>query len=95
MAGIPVICSDKCGVAGVVAESGVGGVFNYPHKRDLTAKLSGMLKAGPLSVPERTSLAKWANCLNGDSGARYLSRILDYQLGAEERPFPPWETQLS
>lgn len=36
-------------------------------------------------------MAKWAMSLGAEAGARYLHGILDYSVGNEERPIPPWD----
>ena len=91
LVGTPVICSDHCGVAGVVRASGVGGVFRGGDSAGLASLLSVLIARGPWLPQARGRLAAWASCLGAQAGARYLRRILAYQDGlSDERPLPPW-----
>jgi glycosyltransferase involved in cell wall biosynthesis len=90
MAGTPVICSDACGSAGVVRDSGFGGVFRSDDRAALTSLLAQAVENGPLQSAERVDLADWAKSLGGHAGAAYLLQILDYSDGRSSRPLPPW-----
>lgn len=92
IAGTPVICSDACGSAGVVRASGEGGVFPAGDESALTEALRRMLQVGSPSALRRRRLAEWARCLDTNSGASYLLRILDHREGRSERPQAPWES---
>ena len=92
MVGTPVICSDTCGSAEAVRNSGFGGVFRSGDRDALSSLLIAMLKKGPLPSRERQQLAQWAECLSATSGAEYLQSILDYaDTGTHTtKPVPPW-----
>lgn len=90
MVGTPVICSDRCGSAGVVLASGYGGVFRSGDIDELLVELRRAVLKGHLPTDERLMLAKWARCLGADAGAGYLRRLLDHADGKSERPSPPW-----
>ena len=91
MVGTPVICSDACGVAGVVRASGVGGVFAVGDRAALLRLLSDQLAFGMVANEARRQLAGWANCLGADAGALYLQKILESQtLGRNMSPVAPW-----
>ena len=92
MVGTPVICSDRCGTAGVVRVSGYGGVFHSDCLDELVAELVGILSRGRLSDNDRAALARWAECLGAEAGAEYLQEIFDHVEGAGVRPAPPWGT---
>ena len=90
MSGTPAICSNRCGAAGVVRASGVGGVFNTGDVEGLAQLLEAMIVRGKPLEAERTRLRRWALCLGADRGADYLSTILDRTSGAVHRTAPPW-----
>jgi glycosyltransferase involved in cell wall biosynthesis len=86
--GTPVVCSDTCGVAGVVRASGHGGVFPSGSREALAAMLVEQLAKGRTSAVTRSELASWATCLSAPSGAAYLEEIL---LNAGiAAPLAPW-----
>jgi glycosyltransferase involved in cell wall biosynthesis len=93
MVGTPAICSDRCGVAGVVEASGIGGVYPAGNVHALKSLLERVLKGGPLSLQRRTEVRSWARSLNAESGAAYLHEIL--QANTEKTPFPvaPWQNR--
>jgi glycosyltransferase involved in cell wall biosynthesis len=90
MVGTPVVCSDRCGSAGVVRASGNGGVFRSGDLDALVCELRRAMSQGRLSVEERLRLAEWGQCLGARAGASYLRRVLDHADGCLERPAPPW-----
>lgn len=90
MAGTRAICSDHCGVAGVVAASGRGGVFRSGDAADLTRLLHNEIRQGPQTPEQRTQLSGWATCLGASAGARYLTQILARTTSGDVRPVPPW-----
>jgi glycosyltransferase involved in cell wall biosynthesis len=88
--GTPVICSDTCGVAGVVHASAHGGVFPTDSRGALTALLRSQLAHGRTSVATRGKLATWATCLSAPAGAAYLQEILSND---GTSPVAPWLKQ--
>jgi glycosyltransferase involved in cell wall biosynthesis len=90
MAGVPVICSDACGSAGVVRVSSVGGVFPSGDVAGLRAQLRRLFEDPP-GVERRQSLARWSQCLGSEAGASYLMAILNTVYHGADRPLPPWE----
>lgn len=91
MVGTPVICSDACGVAGVVNASRNGGVFPVNDLAAFGQLLDWQMAQGPLSDDARHGLAVWASCLGSDAGAVYLENILMYAMaGSGSRPTAPW-----
>jgi glycosyltransferase involved in cell wall biosynthesis len=78
--GIPVICSDRCGVRGAVAASPFGMVF---PAGDEYALAECMLKARRAYLDQsdiRLKLAAWAYPLRIEYGARYLESILNEEM---------------
>jgi glycosyltransferase involved in cell wall biosynthesis len=91
MVGTPVICSDACGVAGVVRASGLGGVFPVNDRAALFQLLTDQLAHGAVSDVDRRHLASWATCLGATAGALYLQEILEFKdSNAGVRPSAPW-----
>lgn len=89
--GTPVVCSDACGVAGVVRNSGYGGVFATNNFDEFTSLLAKQIAQGEIHTTQRQKVARWSTCLNSDSGARYLHEILEFSLSDEKiRPVEPW-----
>lgn len=76
--GTPVICSDACGVAGVVRASNTGGVFPVNERSVLNQLLTEQLVSGPVTNGARSHLATWATCLGANAGAAYLQDILEH-----------------
>ena len=92
MVGTPVICSDACGVAGVVRKAGHGGVFPVENLNSLAALLDDQLAKGPIKAEIRKNISDWAKCLGADAGANYLHQILSFsqnQIG--NQPVAPWD----
>ena len=94
MVGTPVICSDRCGAAGVALASGHGGVFRSGDADDLQAKMQQVLTKGPLLPQDRTSLTQWAYGLGAEAGANYLLEILAYTSDGGVKPLAPWKRSI-
>lgn len=94
MSGVPVLCSDTCGAAGIVRASGEGGVFTSGDSQSLRDKLEEMLRSRRISLSRRLRLRRWAQSLSIDRGAEYLLEItyaIDKGRDADSiRPVPPW-----
>ncbi len=91
MAGTPVICSDRCGAAGVVRASGCGGVFPSGNVAALAALLRRTMDSVPWTAERRAALSRWAQCLGAEAGAVYLMSVLAHARGGGPPPVPPWE----
>jgi len=91
MVGTPVICSDACGVAGVVRASGTGGVFPVVDRSAFIQLLAAQLAHGPVSDRKRRHLSSWATCLGANAGAAYLQEILEFKsFDSSVSPIAPW-----
>ncbi len=77
MVGTPVICSSACGSASVVKASNFGSVFLVNNINELKNSLKNQVKLGGLNINQRLELIKWAQCLNSESGAKYLDQIIN------------------
>jgi glycosyltransferase involved in cell wall biosynthesis len=91
MVGTPAICSDRCGAAGVVRASGVGGVFPAGDAKSLSKLLGDTVALGRPSASKRLEVATWARCLSAEAGADYLLDILD-GAASGKRATPPWSS---
>lgn len=83
MVGTPVICSDACGVAGVVRASGRGGDFPVNNKESFARLLNDQLVLGSVTEDARVQLAAWATGLGATAGAAYLEEILKHDLAGD------------
>jgi glycosyltransferase involved in cell wall biosynthesis len=90
MVGTQVICSDSCGVAGLVQASTYGGVFQNANSLDLEKLLNRVLTKGPMDIKSRKTLAHWGMCITAKKGADYLLSILKYVDQEGEIPLAPW-----
>jgi glycosyltransferase involved in cell wall biosynthesis len=90
LAGVPAICSDRCGAEVAVRASGVGGVFPSGNVEALRAVLERAIAGGPITAPGRDALARWARCLSNVAGAPYLEDVVGNVYGSAPRPAPPW-----
>lgn len=94
MAGTPVVCSDACGVAAVVKESGHGGVFSVNDEFELIRLLSDQIALGVVTDDARQNLATWATVLGAAAGADYLQKIFTHKLaGNHHHLYAPWEAK--
>lgn len=76
MVGTPVICSNACGASSVVSASGEGNVFKINDPKSLENHLMCQINKGFVEIKQRRILANWSKCLNADSGAKYLEKIV-------------------
>jgi len=90
MAGIPAICSDRCGATEAVTASSVGGVFSSGDVDALARLMGDMVSQGPLKLEQRQALAQWAGALGAKAGAQYLLAIFEHLSDGTRRPLPPW-----
>lgn len=91
MIGTPVICSEGCGVAGVVRNSGCGGVFATDNFDELTHLLARQIEKGQVDEELRRKIIEWSDCLNSTRGAEYLHEILKFSRDTDNiRPAAPW-----
>jgi len=85
--GTPAVCSDRCGAAGVVRASKVGGVFPVGHVEALSALVLTALSEGRVTAERRAIIARWSKALGAERGAEYLETVL--QAASHDRPIPP------
>ena len=92
MCGVPVICSDRCGVRSLVGASWRGGVYPAGSIASLCKSLTTWIAKGKRSNAERARIRKWSACIEGESVAKYFACVLEHVYCASERPNPKWET---
>ncbi len=90
ISGTPVICSNACGSAGVVENSGVGGVFDADDFGGLQALLENTVAAGRVAGEKRRQLRDWSEAITSEAGAQYLIDIVSSGRIETDRIAPPW-----
>ncbi|MEM4360293.1 MAG: glycosyltransferase [Candidatus Bilamarchaeaceae archaeon] len=90
LCGTPAICTDYCGAADLLRESWRGEVVPRNEVAALAQALQKRLEMGSVNDKLRKRIQNWAQCLTGQSAARYLSAIFDYIYTRGDRPIPPW-----
>ena len=76
--GTPVICSDKCGVADVVALAPGSEVFDLRSENGLLEALQRTMRR-KWGETERVELREWSKKLSATDGAKYLLSVLSNQ----------------
>lgn len=90
ISGVPAICTDECGVAEVVKLSNYGGVFESGNINQLINELKIVLENGKMNIHDRHRLSNWSKRITSDSGANYLTKIINFIDGSGKRPQTPW-----
>jgi len=90
MQGVPVVCSDACGVSLAVRASGCGEVFPKGNGGALRMALEKIILEDSFTPEKRRQLADWSCCFSAEAGAKYLHEIL--MRVYEDGPIPvvPW-----
>ena len=89
--GVPVICSDRCGAADLLAEPWRGGVFRSGDAADLSRLLTPWIRQGYRTEPFASRIRDWSRGIEGPAVAQYLLEILDHVYHGGPRPAPPWQ----
>jgi len=90
MQGVPVICSDYCGAADLIANSARGEIVTACSIESLRGALERRIQKGHLGLDERKNIREWAKCISGESAATYLKDILAHVYENSPRPIAPW-----
>lgn len=90
MVGTPVICSTACGAAELIREPWLGTVFRAGQVEELTEALQHWIDLGPRSQVERERIRSWANCITGESVAKYFVAVLEHVYASAPLPVAPW-----
>lgn len=95
LVGTPAICTDHCGAAIAVRQSGLGGVYPVGDVNKLTLLLSSIVASGALSEGRRQDLRRWASCLTVEAGAAYLEEVLSNGRHSSYLPNAPCGVSVS
>lgn len=86
MAGLFVICSNKCGAQALIdADRKRGLIFDAKSKKDLAEKLNWSISNINTIRSEKEQRHKWSECISGESIAEYFVKSL-----GESTVTPPW-----
>lgn len=89
--GTPVLVSDACGAAELVAGSERGGVFKAESVPALTVALRGQLAKGRVDATRRGAIRDWAAASIAPTvAAEYLLGVMEHVRNGAARPRPPW-----
>ena len=89
--GVPVVCSDKCGAAGLLDNDYRGHVFKSESVDGLKEILSQYISVGRLSVQKRNRIRAWSRRISGEAIADYLLNVVSYLYEGGSRPVAPWQ----
>lgn len=93
MRGTPVICSNSCGAADLIAATGFGGVFASESESDLQRQLLEFLAKLQTFQGMRDDIATWARRLHPDLAANYLLSVLNHVYRSAPKPEAQWLRQ--
>lgn len=90
MCGIPVVCSNACGVADLINGSFRGEVFKTESIRDLRQILAHYILRGKKTPELSSKIKEWSKTIEGETAASYLLDIIKSVLEGGGKPIPPW-----
>jgi glycosyltransferase involved in cell wall biosynthesis len=90
MCGVPVVCSEACGAADLVAAPWRGESFAAGSVAALREVLERRIEAGPTSSETRDRIRDWSCCISGKAVSHYLLAVVDAAAGRAPRPRPAW-----
>src|SRR5690606_11941422 len=90
MLGTPVICSNACGASDLIQHEWLGSVFPTENVSALAREIKKWVALGALDEGRRARSRNWADCISGESAAKYLISVLKHVYRGEPRPNPPW-----
>jgi glycosyltransferase involved in cell wall biosynthesis len=101
MAGVPVVCSDrcgardliKCGARDLVGSGERGEVFRSGSVQSLRDSLIRRLSLGKRTPEITRTIRAWASCIDGERGADYVQQVLAHVYKGAPRPAPLWQWQ--
>ncbi|HUG10447.1 MAG TPA: glycosyltransferase family 4 protein [Opitutaceae bacterium] len=94
-AGVPVVCSDRCGASCVLKSPGIGEIFPAGDVDALGSILRRRISAGRLAQESRVGCRAAAAALTPEAGARHFLDGLAAIEAAAMPPPPPWMRHLS
>jgi glycosyltransferase involved in cell wall biosynthesis len=90
MSGIPVVCSDRCGAAGLLREACRGTIFKAGSVNSLREELQRWIERGKRTAETTARIREWSSVLEGPQLAQYLLQIIEYLRNGGHRPSPAW-----
>lgn len=93
MRGTPVICSNSCGAADLIAATGFGRVFASESESDLQQQLLEFFAKLHAFQGMREDIATWARRLHPDVAANYLLSVLNHVYRSAPKPEAQWLRQ--
>lgn len=88
--GTPVLCSETCGAADLLASPDAGGTFRSGDASSLAAALRGIVAAGPIGDDRRRRIMAHARSFSADAVARYFLDVVASGVRSLGAPTPPW-----
>jgi len=88
-AGTPVIASNRCGAAAVIA-NGCGSVFPYGNEEALAKAIRKQFSLGRVTCARRDFVKRQGRLLSGPSMSSYIVSIIDFVRFGKVRPLAPW-----
>lgn len=93
MRGTPVICSNSCGAADLIAATGFGGVFGSESESALRQQLLEFFTKLQAFQSMRKDIATWARRLHPTVAADYLLSVLNHVYRSAPKPEAQWLRQ--
>jgi len=90
MCGVPVVCSDACGVAELINGSFRGEVFKTGSISELRSILAHQILRGKKTPELSLKIKTWSKKIEGETAANYLLEVIDASLNKKQKPIPPW-----
>lgn len=86
MAGLFVICSDKCGASDLIKDKFNGIVFTHQQKNSLTSSLDYCIENIDRIRRKKALIHEWSKKIEGKEMAKYMVESIE----AQETVTPPW-----
>lgn len=90
MRGVPVLCTNYCGAANLVSSPERGSVVKAESIESLKSAMKSWIRKGAIKKEMRTRIRKWSQCIEGDTAADYLLKIINHVKTGGPRPRAPW-----
>jgi glycosyltransferase involved in cell wall biosynthesis len=91
MAGLPAICSDRCGARDIVQASRSGSVFRSESVESLAKALAAAISKGKRTFELTEKTRCWSERLEGPCGARYVLAVMEHVYRGGPTPVPIWD----
>ena len=88
--GTPVLCSDTCGAADLLAAPDYGTAFRSGDASSLAAALRRIVANGPIRHDRRRRIMAHALSFSADAVARYFLDVVASGIQPLGHPTPPW-----